>query len=431
MATELFSIPLGGRVGDRVGRHVRRSAQTPHAPRQSFDEPALRSADDAPNDDADRLNIDRGARDNASASGCDSDTFLVGPENRLLGAMLTMALGAERGAENTATRADWYRLLVLHGPTGCGKTHLAHGLADWWSRQHPREKVVYCHGSEFAQDYAAAVDASREDTWRGEQRSARLFALDNIDELSTKPAAQRELAAMLDALADEQAMVVITAPQHPLQIDRLSAALRSRLAGGLLVPIAPAGDAVRIAIASRFAEARSWSIDPRLLRQLAERSAPSLGELFSVLMELDVRHSHAMPHDELHPTQGQPPRRQASDLNTVAAQLLAERDSRPTPSMRDIALAVCRCFGFTLAELKSPVRRQSLVAARNVAMWLTRELAGKSLQEIGRYFGGRDHTTVLHGCRQAALLSQRDPSARQAIAELGKLLSSGGARRGS
>ncbi len=103
-------------------------------------------------------------------------------------------------------------------------------------------------------------------------------------------------------------------------------------------------------------------------------------------------------------------------------QFVAERRSANMPSLRDIACLTARYFGLTLAQLKSPLRRQPLVAARGVAMVLSRDLTNKSLEQIGAFFGGRDHTTVLHGCRRTEKLFRRDRGTRQAIVELKRLL---------
>jgi chromosomal replication initiator protein len=103
-------------------------------------------------------------------------------------------------------------------------------------------------------------------------------------------------------------------------------------------------------------------------------------------------------------------------------QFVAEHDSEKMPSLRDIAYLTARYFGLKLSDLKSPLRRQPLVTARGVAMHLARQLTKLSLQQIGAFFGGRDHTTVLHGCRRTDKLLKRDRGTRQAILDLKKML---------
>jgi chromosomal replication initiator protein len=112
-------------------------------------------------------------------------------------------------------------------------------------------------------------------------------------------------------------------------------------------------------------------------------------------------------------------RTQAVPLDALATRrYLASRQQREMVSLRSIGLATARYFDLTLDDLKGASRERPVVAARCVAMWLARRLSGKSLQQIGKYFGGRDHSTVLHGCRRAEELVQEDPATRQAVCDL-------------
>ena len=209
---------------------------------------------------------------------------------------------------------------------------------------------------------------------------------------------------LLDALADRQAPVVVTVRSLPTHSTTLSPALRSRLSAGLAVPLALPGPEARRAILEQLTATRGLRLSRRTVRGLADVLAGDVPTLVSALLELDL----------VVRVEGQ-----SIDRRRVR-QYLGQRAH--VPSLREIASLTAKYFGLTLSDLKSPERRQPLVAARGVAMHLVRQLTGKSYAEIGRYFGRRDHTTVLHGCRRTESLLARDRTTRLAVAELRRLL---------
>jgi chromosomal replication initiator protein len=172
------------------------------------------------------------------------------------------------------------------------------------------------------------------------------------------------------------------------------------------VPLSLPGPAARRAILEKLAAARGLSLSRRALRGLADALATSVPVLVSALLELDLKAR----------VEGV-----AIDHRRVRA-FLDDRESAKMPALGEIARLTARYFGFSVADLKSPNRRQPLVAGRGVAMYLARQLTRKSFEEIGAYFGGRDHTTVLHGCRRTEQLLGHDRSTRQAVNELKRLM---------
>ena len=323
--------------------------------------------------------------------------FVAGPEN---------ALAATALAPFLDRTPSCYSPLVLCGPPGSGKSHLACGLADWWRHHFPEVSVAYISGAEFAREYADALAKSRLEAWRDEVRGAGLFILDDLGELGDKRPAQQELLHALDALADRGALVVVTARTLPAQWPVLLTALRGRLSAGLAVSLAfPARDARRVLL-ERLAAGRGVSLPPNALDGLAAGLEGNVPTLISAILELELAAC----------AQGQPVDRQR------VRQFVTNRSRAGSPTLRQIAGLTAKYFGLKVSDLKSPSRRRALVTSRGVAMYLTRQLTTSSLGQIGTFFGGRDHTTVLYGCRRTETLLRRDRAVRQAITELKNLL---------
>jgi chromosomal replication initiator protein len=354
------------------------------------------------------LSIPLGGRSTASGSNGSAQAssahglreFVTGAENRL--AVVALGPYLERAATD-------FSPLVLYGPRGVGKSHLARGLADWWHQRHGTSSVNCLGGSEFAQRYAAAVQQHRLEAWRSELAESALLVLDDVGQLAGKRPAQQELAQLLDELADRQALVVVTARGLPNHSAVLLPALRSRLSAGLSVPLSLPGPATRRAILERLAAARGISLSRRTIQGLADGLAAGVPALAAALAELE----------RLSRETGQ-----AIDDRGVQ-KLVRQSAGDKAPSVRQIASLTAKYFGLTIADLKSPKRRQPLVAGRAVAMYLARQLIGSSFERIGTYFGNRDHTTVLHSCRRVENLLARDRATRQAVSDLKRLLHAG------
>jgi chromosomal replication initiator protein len=325
------------------------------------------------------------------------DEFVAGEENALAHVALAPLLNGVPTDLNP---------LLLYGPHGCGKTHLACGLADRWREQFPDAAVECLTAAEFARQYAAALNDGRLDAWREEIRRADLFILEELGQLTGKQPAQLELVHTLDALLDREALIVVTARTLPNHWTTLLAALRSRLSAALSVPLAYPERATRRAILEQLAEARRLPLSGRVLDGLADGVTGGVPLLASAILELEL--SARLDGEAIDPAR--------------VKKLVADRETGTAPSLRDIARLTAKYFGLKLSDLKGPHRQRSLVAGRCVAMYLARDLTSCSLGEIGEFFGGRDHTTVLHGCRRTEQLLKRDTAVRQAIADVKKML---------
>jgi chromosomal replication initiator protein len=355
--------------------------------------------------------------------------FVAGPENRLVEVAVHSVLAEppespreqfDRRLESPPTILS-YNPLVLYGPSGTGKSYLARGMAAAWkarTRQSPEDRtrrvrptlVVCTTAVDFARELAEAIETQAVEEFRAKHRGAALLVVEDLGMLATRKAgklnAQEELIHTLDALLAEDRWVIATASAPPAELPDILPALKSRLTGGLTIPLAPPGPEARLAIIQQLAALRNLELPEPVAQVLAEGLGGTAPELAGSLLELVM------------PTRL---RRGRLDLQR-AKQYLAGRNRTRQPTLHEIALLTARHFSLRLADLRSSARRRALVTARGVAVYLARRLTDESLQEIGGYFGGRDHTTVLHSCRQTEELMKSDPTIRQSVESLQKIL---------
>ena len=333
--------------------------------------------------------------------------FIVGPENalaahavrELLQALHANVLGGAPGG--TAA----FIPLLIHGPTGLGKSHLAHGLADQARLVHGASRVACLSGNDFARQYADSLERDTTATFLARLRGMSLLVVDDVGQLAGRVAAQREFCLTLDELAARGAWFVGTALSPPGAIPRLSSALVSRLSSALCARLSPPSVATRRAAIRDLAVLLKLKATDEALDYLATNSVTTIPGLSGALLYVSMlAQSEKLP----------------IDLALVKRYL----DAREEPSLQGIASRTARHYAIHLADLRSASRRRSVVQARGVAMYLARQLTRKSLAQIGDFFGGRDHSTVLHGCRQTEGLLASDPDTRQAVSKLKHALSS-------
>ena len=319
--------------------------------------------------------------------------FFAGPENCLIEPAVSGVLGRQPTP---------YNPLVLYGPSGTGKSHLARGLAATWKSNFPQSRVAYTTAIDFAREMSDAFEAQAVEDFRARYRGVSLAVFEDVGELAAKPAAQEELLHTLDAVMQRGGQVVATASSAPREIAGFLPALQGRLSAGLCVPLALPGPGTRLAILERWSHLREVEMADSILNLLAEGLAGTVPELLGAMLQLEVpAREEGRPIDA----------RQIRDF-------LSQRDSAVRPKLRDIATLTARHFALRLRDLRGPSRRRPVVAARDVAIYLCRQLTRESLGRIGEYFGGRDHTTVLHACRKTEELLESDPAIQQAMDHL-------------
>ncbi len=325
-------------------------------------------------------------------------SFIAGPENLVAVRALEEFAGDPAASSNA---------LLLYGPPGTGKSHLARGLCATWKTARPRDHVECLAAAEFAGDYGESLQRGTHADWRGGFRRAAFVVLEDLGQLSGKHAVQSELTRIIDELLDSGGRLLVTSQLAPSRLPAFSARLTSRLSAGLCVPLAPPGEQARRTILRALAAQHGLELTADAARLLSAELAGTVPDLTGALRELQVQ---------------LPPRRPI-DVELVS-QFVRHRNVDRVPSLRGIAVHTARHFAVRVADLRSASRRQSVVVARGMAMYIARQLTGRSLARIGAYFGGRDHTTVSHGCRKTEALMRCDPTTRNALAKLRETIAS-------
>jgi len=332
-------------------------------------------------------------QDPDAARPCVLRQFLAGPENRMVEAVVRWVFEGP---------ARQYSPLILYGPTGTGKSHLIRGLAAQWRTTFPRDRVVCVAGSEFAHELAEAIDTQDTDQFRVKYRKAGLLVVEDLGELQERLTAQEELVQILDARSATGRWVILTAPTAPAALTELAPRLHSRLTAGLAVPLVAPSAGTRRALLRQLAQLRQIELPETAARLLAEGLNVTVPELFGALVQLETAAGA---------------KRRPIDTEAVR-KFLAQRSGARQPELREIADTTARAFSVKLSDIRGLSRRRAIVTARDVAMYLARQFTPGSLQQIGEYFGGRDHSTVIHGCRHVERLIKTDPTLRQAVEQL-------------
>jgi len=324
--------------------------------------------------------------------------FVVGPENRLVEA----AIQTVRDEVASGLGAREFNPLVFYGPTSTGKSHLALGLAAVFRERWGPASVVLIDAVDFARRLTDAMEAQSIETFRQRFAEARLVVVEDVTRLAERTAAQRELLYVVDEAVSAGHRIVVTASLAPGQWPQILPGLQSRLAAGLSVPVALPGREAREVILRQLARQRGMVLADAGVEVLANAPGVSVRELAGALAALAAESQTA-----------------GATVDAVAARRwLGRADRGPSIGLTEIAMATARSFGLTVGQLRSRTRRREVVTARDVAMYLARELTRENLKRIGEYFGGRDHTTVLHGCRKAKTLLETEPAVHEAVTQL-------------
>ncbi|HEX2581605.1 MAG TPA: chromosomal replication initiator protein DnaA [Dongiaceae bacterium] len=315
------------------------------------------------------------------------DNFVVGKSNELAYAAALKVAESEQVPFNP---------LFLYGGVGLGKTHLMHAIA-WHIRQRqPRKRVIYLSAEKFMYQFIRALRDKSTVTFKELFRSVDVLMVDDVQFIIGKESTQEEFFHTFNALADQNHQIVLSADKSPSDLEGLEERMRSRLGWGLVADIHPTTYELRMGILQTRAEQSGIEVPAKVLEFLAHRISSNIRELEGALTRL-IAHATLV---------GRPVTLEATQ--ELLKDLLRASDRRMT--VEEIQRRVADHFNIKLSDMQSPRRARQVARPRQIAMFLAKHLTTLSLPDIGRKFGGRDHTTVMHAVRKIEELCTTDTS---------------------
>ncbi len=321
-----------------------------------------------------------GPRDGQTALNPDFtfEAFVIGEANRF-------AYAAARAAAESP--AESYNPLFVYGASGLGKTHLLHAIGNYVRAQFPARQVKYVSTERFLNDYVNMIQRRTGDEFRRRYRQVDVLLIDDVQFLAGKEGLQDEFFHTFDELFQINSLLVLTSDTHPRAIPTLRDRLRSRFVSGLVTDVQPPDLETRMAILRKKCEREHVQPPPEVLELIATNIKDNIRELEGAL-------THVIAYESL---EGTPLTLEVA--NSILRDILSAGEGRRiTPAV--VLDTACQIFGITLEDMCGPARKRPLVEARQMTMYVMRELTDFSYPAIGEQFGGRDHTTVLHAVRK-------------------------------
>ena len=325
--------------------------------------------------------------------------FVVGKPNEF-------AYAAARRVAEAATVP--FNPLFLYGGVGLGKTHLMHGIAWEILQRGPSRTVVYLSAEKFMYQFVRALREQNTVDFKEQFRSVDVLIIDDVQFIGGRDATQEEFFHTFNALVDQGRQIILSADKSPSDLEGVEERLKSRLNCGLVADIHATTYELRLAILESKAEQMQVSAPGKVLEFLAHKITSNVRELEGALNRVTAHAQLIGGEISLETTQ------------EVLHDLLRANDRRVT--IEEIQKRVAEHFNIRLSDMHSARRARSVARPRQVAMYLAKQLTSRSLPEIGRKFGGRDHTTVMHAVRKVDELRDHDTSFAEDVELLGRML---------
>ena len=326
------------------------------------------------------------------------ETFVVGDSNKL-------AYAAARAVADAP--AEHYNPLFIYGDSGLGKTHLIYAVAHAIRENTPGVKIAYVKGDDLTNELVAAIQSGPSKTaeMREKYRQADLLLVDDVQFIAGRKQTQEEFFHTFNTLYESKRQIVLTSDRPPREMSLLDDRLRTRFEWGLLVDVQPPDFETRLAIIKNKAAQWGTIIEDDIAKYIAENVTSNVRQLEGTMnkilayrdligKEMDEESANRAVHDMM---------RKSNNYVPTAAMIISE---------------VSRYFGLEESVVKGPSRNREAVNARQAAMYLVRRMTNLSTPDIGREFGGRDHTTVLHSLEQIEEKIKQDDIFAQTIREI-------------
>ena len=337
------------------------------------------------------------------------DRFVIGPGNQLAHAA-ALAVAEAPG--------EAYNPLFLHGPPGLGKTHLLGSIANYLNRHSPQLTVHYTTAESFTNEFVSSLNGASIEGFKERYRRADVLLIDDVQFLQGKARTSDEFFHTFNALYEGGAQLVFTADRVPAELKDLADRLRDRFEWGLTVPLEPPDLATRLVFLGNLAREHPEPLPPDALRALAAKTSPNLRVLKGALTRVVAISSLTASAVTT-----------ASIENALPAETITPAQAPPL-DVSQVQEAVAARLELTVDALLSPSRTAPVARARQLAMYLTRELTDLSLPAIAQAFNRRDHTTVLHAIRRVESSALEDANVSRTLEELTSQLRSGPADSG-
>ena len=332
------------------------------------------------------------------------ENFIVGKPNEL-------AHAAARRVAESASVVEGCNPLFLYGGVGLGKTHLMHAIAWHIRRNQPKRKVLYLSAEKFMYQFVRALRNKDTVAFKEQFRSVDVLMIDDVQFISGKDSTQEEFFHTFNALVDQNKQLVISGDRSPSDLDGIEERVRSRLGWGLVADIHTTSYELRLGILqSKVEKMQGVMVPEKVLEFLAHKITSNIRELEGALNRVVAHATLVGTSITIESTQA------------VLYDLLRANDRRIT--IDDIQKKVSAHFNIKVADMHSARRSVAIARPRQIAMFLAKKLTSKSLPEIGRKFGGKDHTTVMHAVKRIDELCKKDSEFAEDVELLMRMLQS-------
>ena len=326
------------------------------------------------------------------------ETFVVGPSNKL--AYAASVAVAEHPAQN-------YNPLLIYGDSGLGKTHLIYAIANVIKKNDPHAKIAYVKGDDLTNELVAAIQAGPNKTaeMREKYRQADLLLVDDVQFIAGKKQTQEEFFHTFNNLYESGRQIVLTSDRPPSEMTQLEDRLRTRFEWGLLVDVAPPDFETRLAIVKNKAALLGLELPDKISVYIAENVTANVRQLEGTINKI-MAFKDLLGND--------------TDEETVtrAIQDMLKRNNEYIPSPDAILEYISKYYNLDISVIRGQQRIRDAVAARQIAMYLIRSMTNLSLDDIGKQFDNRDHSTVLYSIQQVEKKMKKEPSFAETVKEI-------------
>ena len=324
------------------------------------------------------------------------ETFVVGPSNKL--AYAASVAVAEHPAQN-------YNPLLIYGDSGLGKTHLIYAIANVIRKNDPRSKIAYVKGDDLTNELVDAIREGKTAEMREKYRQADLLLVDDVQFIAGKKQTQEEFFHTFNTLYESGRQIVLTSDRPPSEMTQLEDRLRTRFEWGLLVDVAPPDFETRLAIVKNKAALLGMELPDKISAYIAENVTANVRQLEGTINKI-LAYKDLLGND--------------ADEETVTRAMrdILKRSNEYIPTPEAILEYISKYYSLDEAVIRGQQRIRDAVQARQIAMYLIRSMTNLSLDDIGKVFDNRDHSTVLYSIQQVEKKMKKEPAFAETVKEI-------------